>query len=307
MKKTTYILIALVIAGALAIIGNTIFFTSGGTPMKSVTIGQDMTTKPLATFSAIHIKVSPEYAHRHIISLDSNLTCNITGSRSATAPSVTMSPDWEKYLTFTLDNDTLTINFDFHGAERYDVTDENENDKTTYYTDFYPQAINLTLPSGMLRSLRLNRIVDTSISGIDSKSLEFDIYPVTFTNCDIDSMKVIPSSVTTRTTRSDDYDDSVYVETCYEPEYKYNSSAITLDNCRIKTFDIALLPQAIDIYGSNGSAIDLVRWTDPATDTKKKKAAWLDNHSVEIGKIEWISPLGNRFKFESEGSMTITF
>lgn len=305
MKKTTYILIALVIAGALAIIGNTIFFTSGGTPMKSVTIGQDMTTKPLATFSAIRIKVSPEYAHRHIISLDSNLTCNITGSRSATAPSVTMSPDWEKYLTFTLDNDTLTINFDFHGAERYDVTDENENDKTTYYTDFNPQAINLTIPSGMLKSLRLNRIVNTSISGIDSKSLEFDSYPVTFTNCDIDSMKVIPSSVTTCTTRSDDYDDSVYVVTYHEPEY--NSSAITLDNCRIKTFDIALRPQAIDIYGSNGSAIDLVRWTDPATDTKKKKAAWLDNHNVEIGKIEWISPLGNRFKFESEGSMTITF
>lgn len=303
MKKTTYILIALVIAGALAIIGNTIFFTSGGTPMKSVTIGQNMTTKPLATFNAIRIVVNPVYAYNHTILFDSNLTCNITGSQSAASPTVTMSPDWEKYLTFTLDNDTLTINFDFHGTEQYEISERNK--ETTYYTNFAPQPINLTLPSDMLKSLRLDRLVETSITGIDSKALEFDSYPVTFTNCDIDSMKVIPSSVTIRSYQSDDYDDSEYVETGYEPEY--NSSAITLDNCRIKTFDIALLPQAIDIYGSNGSAIDLVRWTDPATDTEKKKTAWLDNHSVEIGKIEWISPLGNRFKFESEGSMTITF
>ena len=276
MKKTTYILIALVIAGALAVIGTTIFITSGGTPMKSVTIGPDMTTRPLASFSAIRINVNPEYAHRHIISFDSNLTCNITGSPSATAPSVTMSPDWEKYLTFTLDNDTLTINFDFHGAERYDVTDE--NDKTTYYTDFDPQAINVIVPSGMLKSLRLNRIVDTSISGIDSESLELNNYRIALDNCDIDSVKVIPSS--------------------------WTNNDIILKKCRIGTLDLALYPQTIDIYGSDGSRIDLLRWTD--TSTENSRIAFLDNHSAEIGKIEWISPLGNRFKFESEGSMTIT-
>lgn len=303
MKKTTYILIALVIAGALAIIGNTIFFTAGGTPMKSVTIGPEMTTKPLATFSAIRFEVNLEYAHHHTILFDSNLTCNINGSQSASSPTVTMSPDWEKYLTFTLDNDTLTVNFDFHDTEQYEISERNK--KTTYYTSFAPQPINLTLPSDMLKSLRLDRLVETSIAGIDSKSLEFDSYPVTFTNCDIDSMKVIPLSVTIRSYQSDDYDDSEYVETGYEPEY--NSSAITLDNCHIKALDIALQPQALDIYGSNGSAIDLVKWTDPDTDTEKKKTAWLDNHSVGIGKIEWISPVGNRFKFESEGSMTITF
>ncbi len=298
MKKTTYILIALVIAGALAVIGNTIFFTAGGTPMKSVTIGPEMTTKPLATFSAIRIEVNLEYAHHHTILFDSNLTCNINGSQSASTPTVTMSPDWEKYLTFTLDNDTMIVNFNFHDTEQYEISEGNK--ETTYYTSFAPQPINLTLPSDMLKSLRLDRLVETSIAGIDSKSLEFDSYPVTFTNCDIDSMKVIPLSVTIRTNRSDD---SEYVG--YESEY--NSAAITLDNCRIKTLDIALQPQTLDIYGSNGSTIDLVRWTDPSTETENKKTAWLDNHSVEISKIEWISPVGNRFKCESEGSMTITF
>lgn len=297
MKKTTYILIALVIAGALAVIGTTIFITSGGTPMKSVTIGPDMTTRPLASFSAIRINVNPEYAHRHIISFDSNLTCDIVGSKSATSPSVTMSPDWEKYLTFTLDNDTLTINFDFHGAERYNVNDENDN--TTYYTYFDPQPINVTVPSGMLKSLRLNRIVDTTISGIDSESLELDNYRIALDNCDIDSVKVIPSS---GTNNNGNYDDSVYVETYCEPGL--TSSDIILKKCRIGTLDLALYPQTIDIYGSEGSRIDLLRWTD--TSTENSQIAFLDNHSAEIGKIEWISPAGNRFRFASNGSMTIT-
>lgn len=305
MKKTTYILIALVVAGALAVIGNTIFFTSGGTPMKSVTIGPEMTTKPLATFSAIRIEVNREYAHHHTILFDSNLTCNINGSQSASSPTVTMSPDWEKYLTFTLDNDTMTVNFDFHATEQYEISEGNK--ETTYYTNFAPQPINLTLPSGMLKSLRLNRLVETSIAGIDSKSLEFDNYTVTFTNCDIDSVKVIPQSDSIRTNESDDYEDSECVETYYEPEW--NSTSVTLDNCRIGTLDINLLPEHFNLYGENGSKINLLRWTDADTtvNAENKKTATLDNNDIEIGKIEWISPMGNRFMFEGKGSMTITF
>lgn len=305
MKKTTYILIALVIAGALAVIGNTIFFTAGGTPMKSVTIGPEMTTKPLATFSAIRIEVNLEYAHHHTILFDSNLTCNINGSQSASTPTVTMSPDWEKYLTFTLDNDTMIVNFDFHDTEQYEISEGNK--ETTYYTSFAPQPINLTLPSDMLKSLRLDRLVETSIAGIDSKSLEFDSYPVTFTNCDIDSMKVISSSCTVV---HNDSDDSDYDEDCIVScELNWLSTSITLDNCRIATLDINLLPEDFNLHGENGSQINLLRWTDAdnTVNAENKKTATLENHDVEIGKIEWISPVGNRFKFESEGSMTITF
>lgn len=194
MKRTTYIIFGMLLAGLVVICGGVFYGSMNTMKWEDTVLNVDgeIKTVQLPECKVVKLVMNRELIERNepegrinvlkIISLnDVHLTINPT---SAAAGSFTYASDMDKYMTMNTVGDTLRIVFDFWGNE--ELTKKMKN---MYYLNIHSAEMTLSLPAdvqNVASNLDCNKTV---LKDFDRDALSFDITGrVEVENCRINAL-----------------------------------------------------------------------------------------------------------------------
>lgn len=314
MKKTTMALIGMFFLSLIAITALMYAvdsFEIGSVKKDTVEIPAGCSDSGLPHFSKVVVVYNSQVSPNHVVHMevmeDGDDRCpelRLKVDPSLTAPIVSMNPEWNKYVTLKVEDDTLYAVFDFHGVQRY--PGEKETDKRFYTTAFIPAPITIKMPQGSLKEVMPDTDVTTIIDGLESRRLDYDFTSrINLERCRIDTVSVYssiePDSILKIAVPG--YDKTFEKHSLY-----WNDNRIALTACAINTF--ILNPSTGDVYirGEMHDIADknLVRKLI-ASDVSLRENQGFDLHLYNSGieEIVWDPVIGNEFALHTWGPMKI--
>lgn len=302
MRTTSYIIIGLAALGAVAAFGLGVCSghetIAGQEGCAGITIGFEKESKEVDRFSEFAVEVK-EYCGDEKMWLQDKISVVFSESDSLERPVLSMSPEWNDYLTVNSAEGKLLIDVDFHSICAESSKNENPDVGCLTLRDFTPSDIDIKVPKGMLRRLSGDKFVMLAFRDMERDSLSMDgtIASMSFYNCRIGRLSMDGTMRTAGFERRSAYAAYLY------PQVE-DIACVKMKESRVGSMAINAAAADLVVITEN-SEIGMLAWTDASDE--KDQTAMLDILGKGIDRIKWDSPLDNGLncKFKSGSELTI--
>lgn len=283
MKKTSYVIIGLLLAGAVGAFVSGFTLNRYGSKCVPLEMSELTDTTSVGRFGVLAVEMRL-YSDSVIICPQNHLEVKVNEDSTIESPRLTMSVDWHKYVTLRESGDSLILDVDFHDlipGKKFE-SDRGQIRGGVPLT-VVPSPITVDVPAGMLKGISPFYQTDFMLSGLTSDSLELAMgIPVKFVGCRIDKIGL-----------------TVDVSGDFSYGRGVNCVDWTLDSTNIGLLTVEAPAVNLNLT-TEDSHVGRLNWTD--TSGKGDKTAWLGADAGAVGHIDWISPAGNKLEYE----MTMT-